>query len=101
MLHDILTRHIELIYPREDAHALSAALCAAFALPPDAQAREEADPHQAPSWSQDDSFLITYGDSLMSNDKPPLQNMLDFLTDPFAKHGIGRAYFAVLPLHLR
>ena len=80
MLHDILTRHIELIYPREDAHALSAALCAAFALPPDAQAREEADPHQAPSWSQDDSFLITYGDSLMSNDKPPLQNMLDFLT---------------------
>ena len=63
MLREILTRHIEFIYPQEDAHALSLKLCAAFGLPPDAQCSENGADKTAP-WSQEDSFLITYGDSL-------------------------------------
>lgn len=81
MLQDILTRHIEFIYPQEDAQALSARLCAAFNLPPDSQMHQGAAHGKATPWSQEDSFLITYGDSLVSDDKKPLQNMLAFLTD--------------------
>ena len=81
MLQDILTRHIEFIYPQEDAQALSARLCAAFNLPPDSQMQQGAAHGKATPWSQEDSFLITYGDSLVSDDKKPLQNMLAFLTD--------------------
>jgi len=81
VLQDILTRHIEFIYPQEDAQALSARLCAAFNLPPDSQMHQGAAHGKATPWSQEDSFLITYGDSLVSDDKKPLQNMLAFLTD--------------------
>ena len=80
MLQDILTRHIEFIYPQEDAQALSARLCAAFNLPPDSQMHQGAAHGKATPWSQEDSFLITYGDSLVSDDKKPLKNMLAFLT---------------------
>ena len=80
MLQDILTRHIEFIYPQEDAEALSAGLCAAFNLPPDSQMHQGAAHGKATPWSQEDSFLITYGDSLVSDDKKPLKNMLAFLT---------------------
>ena len=80
MLQDILTRHIEFIYPQEDAQALSANLCDAFNLPPDSQMRHGSAHGKAAPWSQEDSFLITYGDSLVSDDKKPLQNMLAFLT---------------------
>ena len=69
MLQDILTRHIEFIYPQEDAQALSARLCAAFNLPPDSQMQQGAAHGKATPWSQEDSFLITYGDSLVSDDK--------------------------------
>lgn len=78
MLLEILTRHIEFIYPQEDATRLGTALCAAFNLPPDSKAA--ADSHREKPWSQEDSFLITYGDSLIADDKRPLQNTLDFLT---------------------
>ena len=80
MLQDILSRHIEFIYPQEDAQALSANLCAAFNLPPDSQMRHGSAHSKAAPWSQEDSFLITYGDSLVSDDKKPLKNMLAFLT---------------------
>lgn len=78
MLLEILTGHIEFIYPQEDATRLGTALCAAFNLPPDSKAA--ADSHREKPWSQEDSFLITYGDSLIADDKRPLQNTLDFLT---------------------
>ena len=78
MLLEILTRHIEFIYPQEDAARLGTALCAAFNLPPDSKAA--ADSHREKPWSQEDSFLITYGDSLIADGKRPLQNTLDFLT---------------------
>ena len=81
MLQDILTRHIEFIYPQEDAQTLSANLCAAFSLPPDSQMRHGLAHGKAAPWSQEDSFLITYGDSLVSDDKKPLQNILAFLSD--------------------
>jgi sucrose phosphorylase len=78
VLLEILTRHIEFIYPQEDAARLGTALCAAFNLPPDSKAA--ADSHREKPWSQEDSFLITYGDSLIADGKRPLQNTLDFLT---------------------
>lgn len=80
MLREILTRHIEFIYPQEDADALSLKLCAAFGLASNAQAQSENGADKTAPWSQDDSFLITYGDTILSDDKRPLQNTLDFLT---------------------
>lgn len=81
MLHEILTRHVELIYPDCDPALLAEKLRAAFGLSPDAAVPK---PTHAPSethrWSEADSFLITYGDTILSPDKPPLQNTLDFLT---------------------
>ena len=77
MLKEILTRHIEFIYPQEDAAALGAKICEAFDLSPDAHAPSE---HTA-AWSEQDSFLITYGDTILSDDAHPLQNTLAFLTD--------------------
>ena len=80
MLREILTRHIEFIYPQEDADALSLKLCAAFGLASNAQAQSENGADKTAPWSQEDSFLITYGDTILSDDKRPLQNTLDFLT---------------------
>lgn len=81
MLQEILTRHIEFIYPNEDAQTISAGLCAAFKLPPDRQVSNGAIQGRAMPWSEEDSFLITYGDSLISEDKRPLQNTLAFMID--------------------
>ena len=68
MLQDILTKHIELIYPDLNAPALAARLCAIFNLAPDGQAIRRDN-----LWSQEDSFLITYGDSIVSDHRTPLQ----------------------------
>ena len=76
MLQDILTKHIELIYPDLDAPALAARLCAIFNLAPDGQAIRRDN-----LWSQKDSFLITYGDSIVSDDRTPLQNTLHLMKD--------------------
>lgn len=80
MLQEILTRHIEFIYPDQDASALVAQFCAAFDLAPDtAMPRNKGGTRAVPSWSEDDSFLITYGDTILSDDCRPLQNTLAFL----------------------
>jgi sucrose phosphorylase len=76
MLQDILTKHIELIYPDLDAPALATRLCAIFNLAPDGQAIRRDN-----LWSQEDSFLITYGDSIVSDDRTPLQNTLHLMKD--------------------
>lgn len=76
MLQDILTKHIELIYPDLNAPALAARLCAIFNLAPDGQAIRRDN-----LWSQEDSFLITYGDSIVSDDRTPLQNTLHLMKD--------------------
>ena len=76
MLQDILTKHIELIYPDLDAPALATRLCAIFNLAPDRQAIRRDN-----LWSQKDSFLITYGDSIVSDDRTPLQNTLHLMKD--------------------
>ena len=76
MLQDILTKHIELIYPDLDAPALATRLCAIFNLAPDRQAVRRDN-----LWSQKDSFLITYGDSIVSDDRTPLQNTLHLMKD--------------------
>ncbi|MDA8776727.1 sugar phosphorylase [Alphaproteobacteria bacterium] len=80
MLQEILTRHIEFIYPDQDASTLVAQFCAAFDLAPDtAMPRNKGGIRAVPSWSEDDSFLITYGDTILSDDCRPLQNTLAFL----------------------
>ena len=80
MLQEILTRHIEFIYPDQDASRLVAQFCAAFDLAPDtAMPRNKGGTRAVPSWSEDDSFLITYGDTILSDDCRPLQNTLAFL----------------------
>ena len=80
MVQDIIIRHIKSIYPQEDAQALSAKICAAFDLPPDAAAGTGKSSSKAKPWSHEDSFLITYGDSLIGGNQRPLRNILDFLT---------------------
>lgn len=80
MLQEILARHIEFIYPDQDASSLVAQFCAAFDLAPDtAMPRNKGGIRAVPSWSEDDSFLITYGDTILSDDCRPLQNTLAFL----------------------
>jgi len=82
VLQEILTRHIEFIYPDRDTTALVTQICDAFALAPDTQMpRHKGGTRAAPTWSEDDSFLITYGDTILSDDKKPLQNTLAFLTE--------------------
>ncbi|MGB0342106.1 MAG: sugar phosphorylase [Parvibaculales bacterium] len=76
MLQDILTKHIELIYPDLDAPALATRLCELFALAPESQAQWRDN-----LWSQEDSFLITYGDSIISDNRAPLQNTLHLMKD--------------------
>jgi sucrose phosphorylase len=77
VLQEILIRHIEFIYPEENAAALATKICAAFELAPDTALPLST---SAASWSEADSFLITYGDTIISDTKRPLQNTLDFLT---------------------
>jgi sucrose phosphorylase len=80
VLQEILARHIEFIYPDQDASSLVAQFCAAFDLAPDtAMPRNKGGISAVPSWSEDDSFLITYGDTILSDDCRPLQNTLAFL----------------------
>ena len=82
MLRETISHHIELIYPAEDAHALSEKICAAFGLAPDTPApNTPAGMRGAPAlpWSEADSFLITYGDTILSDTRCPLLNTLDFL----------------------
>ena len=77
MLRETISHHIELIYPAEDAYALSEKICAAFGLAPDTPAGMRGAP--ALPWSEADSFLITYGDTILSDTRRPLLNTLDFL----------------------
>ena len=49
MLRETISHHIELIYPADDAHALSEKICAAFGLAPDTRTR--ADKPELP-WSE-------------------------------------------------
>ena len=80
MLRETISHHIELIYPAADAGKLSDKICAAFGLAPDT--RPPRDPSaNGPSlpWSQADSFLITYGDTILCDTRRPLQNTLHFL----------------------
>ena len=76
MLHDTLIRHLDLIYPNADTAALAHDIEAAFGLAHDARPQSAA----RDNWSEEDSFLITYGDTILADTAQPLANMLDFLT---------------------
>ena len=76
MLQDILTRHIELIYPEADAATLTSQICDSFGVAADCETRKPRD-----FWTEQDSFLITYGDTIISDDRHPLLNTLRFLDE--------------------
>ena len=82
MLRETISHHIELIYPAAEPHALSEKICAAFGLAPDTPVpNTPAGMRGAPAlpWSEADSFLITYGDTILSDTRRPLLNTLDLL----------------------
>ena len=79
-MHDALQELLHLIYPQHDASALAKNVSAAFW--PDgkrpAETRRAAGNSQ---WTQRDSVMITYGDTLMDGHHKPLDLLRDFLLD--------------------
>ena len=80
MLKDILSRHIEFIYPHSNSSTLVEKICESFDISPTTENKSERD-----YWDENDSFLITYGDTILSEDKHPLQNIHKFLGDYLEK----------------
>ena len=56
MLKDILSQHIEFIYPHSNSSALVEKICESFDISPTTENKAERD-----YWDENDSFLITYG----------------------------------------
>jgi len=71
-----LELHLEQLYPEIDRQALAERLLDAMGIQDGGSAPR---PH-ANNWDESDIFMITYGDSLISSDKPPLQNLQHFLS---------------------
>lgn len=76
MLKEILARHIEFIYPSTDVSSLVEKICQTFQLSPETTIKTERN-----YWDEKDSFLITYGDTILSKDQNPLKNAHAFLKD--------------------
>jgi len=70
-----LQEHLRLIYGEEDHGALAERLMAAAELPD--QIEEPLQHHN--KWGQSDILLITYGDSIVRDDEPPLRTLHGFL----------------------
>lgn len=75
---DRLAEHLELIYPARDCRAIANRIFHAFwtraSLP-----RRRRRPLAQPLWSQRDSVLITYGNTVVNGRSPPLAVLHDFL----------------------
>ncbi len=67
--------HLEIIYPSVNNHELVSQLIAEMGLGRNLQTPE---PHQN-NWDETDSILITYGNSIMSDDELPLHTLNRFL----------------------
>ena len=80
MLKNILSQHIEFIYPQADSSTLVEKICDSFDISPTIEAKKDRE-----FWNENDSFLITYGDTILSEEKHPLQNIHEFLGDYLEK----------------
>ncbi|EJW21673.1 putative glucosyltransferase [alpha proteobacterium IMCC14465] len=78
MLKHILSQHIEFIYPQADTATLVEKICESFDISATTQSKFTPD-YRPEYWDENDSFLITYGDTILSDDKLPLQNIHEFL----------------------
>ncbi|MBU6950427.1 sugar phosphorylase [Hahella sp. HN01] len=70
-----LMEHIKTLYPDVNALNFVKECLDTFGLEPNAPPPQ---PHRNP-WSQEDAVLITYGDTLRSDNEPPLQTLHEFL----------------------
>ncbi|WLQ12814.1 sugar phosphorylase [Hahella aquimaris] len=70
-----LMEHIKTLYPDVNALNFVKECLATFGLEPNAPPPQ---PHRNP-WSQEDAVLITYGDTLRSDNEPPLHSLHEFL----------------------
>ena len=71
---------MEFIYPHSNSSSLVEKICESFDISPTTENKAERD-----YWDENDSFLITYGDTILSEDKHPLQNIHEFLGDYLEK----------------
>ena len=71
-----LTRHLQFLYSEFDCDSLARKIVSQFDdfRPPTA-------PGTSAAWSENDSVLITYGDSLHQSGNVPLQSLAEFLDD--------------------
>ena len=68
--------HLDFLYPDSDREAL----CDRLLQTMDVEDGGTTPKAHSNNWDQSDVFMITYGDSLTSPDKPPLQNLHHFLS---------------------
>lgn len=83
MINEKLSRLLQQIYPQHDDALLTQQVVNAF-WPPSENVVSESQPRQAKqssnaNWSEEDSVLITYGDSLTDGDLKPLDVLQRFL----------------------
>jgi sucrose phosphorylase len=74
-LRDRLHDHIRLLYPDQDTGALVEACIAAMRLDPETPTPES----RRNLWSEADSVVITYGDTVTSPDEHPLDSLAAFM----------------------
>jgi len=75
-LHKKLQLHLEFLYPDVDQQALGERLLEAMGIEDGGKPPR---PH-ANNWDQSDVFMITYGDTFTTPNRPPLQNLQHFLS---------------------
>ncbi|MGB1520554.1 MAG: hypothetical protein ACPHDL_10550, partial [Limisphaerales bacterium] len=70
-------QHLEVLYPGESHQALAESLLSAL-LDPTRSQDIDADASSR-LWDQQDCYLVTYADSLLEPERPPLQTLHEFL----------------------
>ncbi|GEO83479.1 MULTISPECIES: sugar phosphorylase [Alphaproteobacteria] len=78
-LRESLTLHLENIYPESDATDLARQVISAF-WPDGMRPRRRGRSPLHPIWSERDTYVITYGNSLVDGEHKPLDLLFDFFT---------------------
>lgn len=73
-LHELVSGFLELIYPDEDNNALASRSIATMGLTEEI----EPCPYFINKWSEKDVWLISYGDSILADEEPPLKTLKRF-----------------------
>lgn len=79
-LHHKLLAHLQFIYPQQADAALVDAFIHTMRLD---QQCQQPTPHKN-LWDETDVLVITYGDSILNGEQPPLQTLHHFLTQHFS-----------------